>query len=54
MAFYFFDNIWQEDKELCDERSFLFRVYKRLVLGKMKEDKVLKVALASQLLLGLY
>jgi hypothetical protein len=40
IACYFFVNIWQEDKELCNDSNFLFRVYQRITINNfgLKRD----------------
>ena len=54
MACYFFDNIWQEDKELCNDNNFLFRVYQRIVTKNLRQQREKQIELASCLLQGLY
>jgi hypothetical protein len=54
MACYFFDNIWQEDKELCNDNNFLFRVYQRIVTKNLRQQREKQIELANCLLQGLY
>lgn len=53
-ASYFFDNIWQEEKEIFDENNFLLLVYQKLIQGKLKDNENAKRELAKRFLRGLF